>query len=33
VFAKIPAGTRLSLLSSNSGANDAAYDGHIYAVS
>jgi len=33
VFQDVPAGTRLSLLASNSGANDAAYDGHIYAVS
>lgn len=33
IFAKVPSGTRLSLWSSNSGANDAAYDGHIYAVS
>jgi hypothetical protein len=33
VFWHVPAGTRLSLLASNSGANDAAYDGHIYAVS
>lgn len=32
-FCEVPAGTRLSLLASNSGANDAAYDGHIYAVS
>jgi hypothetical protein len=28
----VPAGTRLSLLVSNSGTNDTAYDGHIYAV-
>ena len=32
-FADVPAGSRLTLLASNSGANDAAYDGHIYAVS
>lgn len=32
-FVDVPAATRLSLLVSNSGANDAAYDGHIYAVS
>lgn len=32
-FADVPAGTRLSILASNSGANDAAYDGHVYAVS
>jgi hypothetical protein len=31
-FRNVPAGTRISLLASNSGANDAAYDGHIYAV-
>lgn len=31
-FQKVPSGTRLALLASNSGANDAAYDGHIYAV-
>lgn len=29
----VPAGSRLTLLASNSGANDAAYDGLIYAVS
>lgn len=28
----IPAGSRLTMLASNSGANDAAYDGLIYAV-
>jgi hypothetical protein len=28
----VPSGTRLTLLASNSGANDAAYDGLIYAV-
>lgn len=28
----VAAGTRLSLLVSNSGTNDTAYDGHIYAV-
>lgn len=32
VFRDIPAGQRLSLLASNSGTNDAAYDGLIYAV-
>ena len=32
-FRQVPAGTRLSLLVSNSGTNDTAYDGHIYAVS
>lgn len=29
----VPAGSRLTILASNSGANDAAYDGLIYAVS
>lgn len=32
-FQDIPSGSRLTLLASNSGANDAAYDGLIYAVS
>lgn len=32
-WCNVPAATRLSLLASNSGANDAAYDGLIYAVS
>ena len=32
-FRDVPSATRLSLLVSNSGANDAAYDGLIYAVS
>lgn len=32
-FAHVPSATRLSLLVSNSGANDAAHDGLIYAVS
>lgn len=32
-FCHVPAATRLTLLASNSGANDAAYDGLIYAVS
>lgn len=32
-FCNVPAATRLSILASNSGANDAAYDGLIYAVS
>ncbi len=31
VFHDVPAGSRISMLASNSGANDAAYDGHIYA--
>lgn len=31
-FHDAPAGSRISLLASNSGANDAAYDGHIYGV-
>lgn len=31
-FCDVPAGSRLSLLVSNSGTNDAAYDGLIYAV-
>jgi hypothetical protein len=31
-FRSVPAATRISLLVSNSGANDAAHDGHIYAV-
>lgn len=30
---EVPSGTRLTLLASNSGANDAAYDGLIHAVS
>lgn len=30
---EVPSGTRLTLLASNSGANDAAYDGLIFAVS
>jgi len=33
VFQEVTAGTRLTMLASNSGANDAAYDGLIYAVS
>lgn len=33
IFANVPSGTRLSVWSSNSGANDAAYNGHVYAVS
>ena len=33
LFRDVPAGTRLTLLASNSGTNDAAYDGLIYAVS
>lgn len=32
-WAEVDAGQRLTLLASNSGANDAAYDGLIYAVS
>jgi len=32
-FDDVPAGSRLTMLASNSGANDAAYDGLIYAVS
>jgi hypothetical protein len=32
-FVDVPAATRLTMLASNSGANDAAYDGLIYAVS
>lgn len=32
-FAYVDSGVRLSIWSSNSGANDAAYDAHIYAVS
>jgi len=32
-FAEVPAGSRLSLMCSNSGANDASYDGLIFAVS
>jgi hypothetical protein len=32
-FDDIPSGTRLTMLASNSGANDAAYDGLIYCVS
>lgn len=31
-FRRIPSGTRLTMLASNSGANDAAYDGLIYCV-
>lgn len=31
-FRSVPAGSRLTLLASNSGTNDAAYDGLIYAV-
>jgi hypothetical protein len=31
-FRDVPSGTRLTMLASNSGANDAAYDGLIYAV-
>lgn len=31
-FTPIPAGSRLTMLASNSGANDAAYDGLIYCV-
>ena len=33
VFRSVPASTRLTMLASNSGANDAGYDGHVYAVS
>lgn len=33
VFVDVPSGSRLTMLASNSGANDAAYDGLIYAVS
>lgn len=33
VFRDVPAGTRLTMLASNSDTNDAAYDGLIYAVS
>jgi len=33
VYRDVPSGTRLSLLISNSTANDAAHDGHIYAIS
>lgn len=33
VFQDVPSGSRLSILASNSGTNDAAYDGLIYAVS
>ena len=32
-FIDIPAGSRLTMLASNNGANDAAYGGLIYAVS
>lgn len=32
-FVDVPAGTRITMLTSNSGANDAAYDGLIHAVS
>jgi hypothetical protein len=32
-FYDVPAGSRISLLASNSGTADAGYDGHIYAVS
>lgn len=32
-FRNVPSGTRLTLLASNVGTNDAAHDGHIYAVS
>lgn len=32
-FHDVPSGSRLTMLASNSGANDAAYDGLIYAVS
>ncbi len=32
-FKDVPSGSRLTLLASNSGTNDAAYDGLIYAVS
>jgi hypothetical protein len=32
VFQEVPSATRLSLLASNAGTNDAAYDGLIYAV-
>lgn len=32
-FVDVPAGTRITMLASNSGANDAAYDGLIHAVS
>lgn len=32
-FNDVPSGSRLTIFSSNSGANDAAYDAHIYAVS
>lgn len=31
-FKDVPAGTRVTMLASNSGANDAAYDGLVYAV-
>lgn len=33
VFRDVPAGSRVTMLASNSGANDAAYDGLVYAVS
>lgn len=33
VFRSVPSGTRLSLWSSNSGANDAAHDAHVYGIS
>lgn len=32
-FVNVPSGSRLTMLASNSGSNDAAYDGLIYAVS
>jgi len=32
-FCDVPSGSRLTMLASNGGANDAAYDGLIYAVS
>jgi hypothetical protein len=32
-YTDVPSGTQLNLMCSNSGANDAAYGGHIYAVS
>jgi hypothetical protein len=33
IFADVPSGTRLSIWSSNSGANDAAHDAHVYGIS
>lgn len=33
VFQDVPAATRLSLMCSNSGTNDSAYGGHLYAIS